>query len=193
MKKALDVYLIGEAASIVGVSVQALRWWEHRGLLRPSIAGPPRRPAQTRRGRPPGATDRLYARDDLLVAVVIRRLRLHGFSLQKIRKATGALRARFGEDPLRQALAGKFRLLVGASIVTLEDGDKRAFDVLRNHQGVAMFALEREARTLEELIGEWRRSKEQEKRLAEALARARLNFRQVRRPAALVEASTTEA
>jgi DNA-binding transcriptional MerR regulator len=172
-RTSLDVFMIGEAASIVGVTPRRLRYWEQLGLLRPSLATPvPRQRGKP--GRPRGTVDRLFTRDDLLGAILIHRLRSEGFSLQKVRRATDVLRARFGDEPLKQALKGRFRLVIGSSIVSVEDDERRAWDILRREQGVAMFSIPDQAKTIERLIADWRRSKEQERRLAEALVLARL-------------------
>jgi DNA-binding transcriptional MerR regulator len=186
-----DVYLIGEAASIVGVDPQVLRYWEQRGLLRPSVAAPPRR-RWGKRGRPPGSVDRLYLRNDLLIGVLIRRFRAEGLSLQRVRKAVAALRKRFGDDPLSQALGGRFKLVIGQKTVAVVDDDAHAWDMVNAEQTVALYALSPEAKTVEKLIAAWRRTKVNEQRLAEAMELARLNRRQVRRPD-LVEVTSEPA
>lgn len=182
MHETAEVFGIGDAAAITGVSIRRLIYWHQRGLLVPSVAGPEvKRPRPGARGRRPGGPDRRYSRDDLLVAVVIRELLASGVSLQRIRRAVAALRARFGDRPLHQALTGaRFRLVVSRSgkVGVVEQG--QAWEVAGGAlQGIV--ALDRTAREAWTLIREWRARKHVEARLHEGRVKRELERRKALR------------
>lgn len=70
------------ASRIVGVSLRQLQYWDEQHFIRPSIK------AAGGRG-----TKRLYSFHDLVCLKVVKYLARHGFSLQKIRRCLGPLKA----------------------------------------------------------------------------------------------------
>ncbi len=148
----------GIVTQITGISHDRLTYWHWKDLLVPSIGGPevhaPRRGVP---GRRPGAIGRQYSFDDIVLALVIRELFAAGVSLDRIRRAVGALRDTFSDRPLYPALRGsEFRLVV------LRSGEARVVPAdavceLSGRYPKALVALARVVRTAEELLADWQR------------------------------------
>ncbi len=112
------------ACSTAGVTYRQLDYWARTGLLEPSVRNP------SGSGR-----QRLYSFRDILVLKVVKRLLDTGVSLQQIRVAVSALRARGVSD-----LAGITLMSDGASVYECTS-DQQMLDLLRGGQGVFGIAL----------------------------------------------------
>jgi len=83
-------YSAAAARRVVGVSQRCLDYWAERGIVTPSI-----QPADGK------GSERRYAFDDLVKLALVKKLRVAGLSLQKIRKGLERLRKRWPKnDPL---------------------------------------------------------------------------------------------
>lgn len=71
------VYRGPQLCRVSGISYRQLDWWDRTGLLQPSVA--------LAQG---SGSQRLYSREDLVLALAIRRLLSLGASLQSIRELT---------------------------------------------------------------------------------------------------------
>ena len=142
---AVDTETIGyrgpAACNAAGVTYRQLDYWARTGLLEPSVRNPSGSGHQ-----------RLYSFRDILVLKVVKRLLDTGVSLQQIRVAVGALRARGVSD-----LAGITLMSDGASVYECTS-DQEVIDLMRGGQGVfgiALGSVWREVEgTLSELPGE---------------------------------------
>jgi DNA-binding transcriptional MerR regulator len=113
----MDNYDSKTASRIVGVSLRQIQYWDERGFLRPSVkhAG----------GR---GTKRLYSFHDLVCLKVIKDLTGHGFTLQKIRRCLGPLRAHPAKTG-RIAQSLKY-LTDGESLFVITDDRRKILDAM---------------------------------------------------------------
>lgn len=112
------------ACRVAGVTYRQLDYWARTGLLEPSV-----------RNVSGSGHQRLYSFRDVLVLKVIKRLLDAGVSLQQIRVAVSALRARGVHE-----LAGITLMSDGASVYECTS-DAQIIDLLRGGQGVFGIAL----------------------------------------------------
>ncbi len=112
------------ACNTAGVTYRQLDYWARTGLLEPSVRNPSGSGHQ-----------RLYSFRDILVLKVVKRLLDTGVSLQQIRIAVSALRARGVSDLARITLMSD-----GASVYECTS-DQEMLDLLRGGQGVFGIAL----------------------------------------------------
>jgi DNA-binding transcriptional MerR regulator len=104
-------------ASIAGVSLRQLQWWDEQGIVVPS-----------REGRA-----RSYSADDLAEIAVITEMRRKGFSLQRMRKVMRFLQ----RDPGRRLVDllhddGECHLLTDGKRIFVEDSAASIVDILKN-------------------------------------------------------------
>jgi DNA-binding transcriptional MerR regulator len=129
------------ACSAANITYRQLDYWARTGLVVPSI-----------RSASGSGSQRLYSFKDILVLKVVKRLLDAGVSLQNIRVAVDALRAR-GVDDLAQ-----LTLLSDGTTVYECTSSEEVVDLLRGGQGVFGIAVSgalRELRgSLEHLPGE---------------------------------------
>jgi DNA-binding transcriptional MerR regulator len=113
----METYDSKTASRIVGVSLRQIQYWDEQGFVRPSVklAG----------GR---GTKRLYSFHDLVCLKVIKDLSRHGFTLRKIRRCLGPLRA----DPSRTTrLARSLKYLTdGESLFVITDDRRKILDAV---------------------------------------------------------------
>jgi DNA-binding transcriptional MerR regulator len=121
------------ACSAAGITYRQLDYWARTGLVLPTI-----RPASG------SGTQRLYSFKDILVLKVVKRLLDTGVSLQNIRVAVDALRARGVEDLAR------ITLLSDGTTVYECTSSEEVVDLLRGGQGVFGIAV---SGALRELVG----------------------------------------
>jgi DNA-binding transcriptional MerR regulator len=112
------------ACHAVGISYRQLDYWARTSLVVPSI-----------RDASGSGTQRLYSFRDLVVLKVVKRLLDAGVSLQNIRVAVDALRARGVEDLARVTL-----LSDGTSVYECTSSEE-VVDLLRGGQGVFGIAV----------------------------------------------------
>jgi DNA-binding transcriptional MerR regulator len=113
----MDTYDSKTASRIVGVSLRQIQYWDERGFVRPS--------AKLAGGR---GTKRLYSFPDLVCLKVIKDLTRHGFTLQKIRRCLGPLRA---HPTKTRQLARSLRYLTdGESLFVITDDRRKILDAM---------------------------------------------------------------
>jgi DNA-binding transcriptional MerR regulator len=121
------------ACQVVGITYRQLDYWARTGLVVPSI-----------RGAAGSGSQRLYSFKDVLVLKVVKRLLDTGVSLQNIRAAVDALRARGVDDLARITL-----LSDGTTVYECTSAEE-VVDLLRGGQGVFGIAV---SGALRELVG----------------------------------------
>jgi DNA-binding transcriptional MerR regulator len=121
------------ACSAAGITYRQLDYWARTGLVDPSI-----------RSATGSGSQRLYSFKDILVLKVVKRLLDTGVSLQNIRSAVDALRAR-GVDDL-----ARITLLSDGTTVYECTSNEEVVDLLRGGQGVFGIAV---SGALRELVG----------------------------------------
>jgi len=122
---------------IVGVSLRQVQHWDETGLVKPSI-----------REAAGKGTIRLYSYTDLIQLKVVKTLRDHRISLQKIRRSLEYLQSHFPE--IRRPLLELKFLTDGETIFILTADQKEILDTLRS-QFVFMLAI---GELIHELRGE---------------------------------------
>lgn len=112
-----DRFTSGDVASIAGVSLRQLQWWDERGVVSPLQEG----------------HRRVYRPQEVVEVSVIAELRRKGFSLQKIRRVLRFLQKEMGKR-LGDALANDsdIHLITDGKNIYLEDQPGRIIDVLKN-------------------------------------------------------------
>jgi len=121
------------ACAAAGITYRQLDYWARTGLVEPTI-----------RSATGSGSQRLYSFKDILVLKVVKRLLDTGVSLQNIRTAVEALRARGVEDLAR------ITLLSDGTTVYECTSSEEVVDLLRGGQGVFGIAV---SGALRELVG----------------------------------------
>lgn len=104
---------------IVGISLRQIQHWDEIGLVKPSI----------REAAGKGSI-RLYSYTDLIQLKVVKTLRDHRISLQKIRRSLEYLQSHFRE--IKKPLLELKFLTDGETIFVLASGRKEIFDTLKS-------------------------------------------------------------
>ncbi|GGG62981.1 transcriptional regulator [Kocuria dechangensis] len=120
------------ACKAAGITYRQLDYWARTGLVEPTV-----------RGASGSGTQRLYSFRDILVLKIVKRLLDTGVSLQQIRTAVGALRARGVED-----LAQLTMMSDGASVYACTSPHE-VIDLVQGGQGVFGIAVGRVWREVE--------------------------------------------
>jgi DNA-binding transcriptional MerR regulator len=135
---AQEEFSTAEIARQTGFTERQLGYWDQRGIVRPS--------GQQSSG--PGSR-RVYTTDDLVQLNLIRQLKNHSWSTQKIREAVARLRDVMNDpNPLKSAIVvdGKGTML---ALYKTKEGERVLFDVLNGGgqlvMGVALEMLLEEA------------------------------------------------
>lgn len=126
------IYTTTEAAAITGVHTATLDYWVRTNLLSASV-----RPAHG------SGTRRLFGLDDLMQLRFIFRLRTHGWSLQKIRRAVRTLQTVLQHpNPLQSAVVlGDHQTIL--ALVKTAAGERIVIDALSaSGQQVMLIVLE---------------------------------------------------
>lgn len=123
-----------QACKFTGATPRQLRYWDHVGLVRPSVQGT---------GGHPGIP-RLYSFRDLIALRVVRSLMDGGMSLQKVRRAWEYLKEEAG---LTEHL-GQVKLVTdGKSIFKICRRDGEVIDALKQGQMAFSLAIDGLARS----------------------------------------------
>jgi DNA-binding transcriptional MerR regulator len=121
------------ACAAANITYRQLDYWARTGLVEPSI-----------RSATGSGSQRLYSFKDILVLKIVKRLLDTGVSLQNIRTAVDALRARGVDDLARMTL-----LSDGTTVYECTSSEE-VVDLLRGGQGVFGIAV---SGALRELVG----------------------------------------
>ncbi len=135
---AQEEFSTAEIARQTGFTERQLGYWDQRGIVRPSGQ------QSSRQG-----SRRVYTTDDLVQLNLIRQLKNHSWSTQKIREAVARLRDVMNDpNPLKSAIVvdGKGTML---ALYKTKEGERVLFDVLNGGgqlvMGVALEMLLEEA------------------------------------------------
>ena len=120
------------ACKAAGITYRQLDYWARTGLVEPSV-----------RSATGSGSQRLYGFRDILVLKVVKRLLDTGVSLQQIRVAVDAMRARGADDLAQITLMSD-----GASVYECTSAED-VFDLVQGGQGVFGIAVGRVAREVE--------------------------------------------
>ncbi|ANP27672.1 MerR family transcriptional regulator [Dermabacter vaginalis] len=120
------------ACKAAGITYRQLDYWARTGLVEPSV-----------RSATGSGSQRLYGFRDILVLKVVKRLLDTGVSLQQIRVAVDAMRARGVEDLAQITLMSD-----GASVYECTSAED-VYDLVSGGQGVFGIAVGRVAREVE--------------------------------------------
>ncbi len=129
---AQEVFTTMDIVRITGFTERQLGYWDQQGIVRPDAQQP----------NGPGSR-RLYTIDDLVQLNLIRQLKSHGWSTQKIREAITRLRDVMDDpNPLRSAILVDGKGTIFALCKTKE-GERVLLDILSTGgQLVMRIALE---------------------------------------------------
>ncbi|MBU0699668.1 MAG: MerR family transcriptional regulator, partial [Proteobacteria bacterium] len=146
-------FTTNEVTFFTGVSARRLRWWDKKGLIKPTI-NPGRKPHQARR----------YTIRDLICILVVRDLKEKGLSLQIIRKSVERIKATGIEHPLSRLRVaclsssvffkkdGKYIDPISGQIV-IEEAIEKIRPKLENRRlAPAVRAIERENKNFQERV-----------------------------------------
>ena len=120
------------ACKAAGITYRQLDYWARTGRVEPSV-----------RSATGSGSQRLYGFRDILVLKVVKRLLDTGVSLQQIRVAVDAMRARGADDLAQITLMSD-----GASVYECTSAED-VFDLVQGGQGVFGIAVGRVAREVE--------------------------------------------
>ncbi len=113
----IKIFTTTEVSNITGFTRQQLDYYVNQKLVTPSV-----REAEGK------GTRRLYAIDELVLLQLIRRLREHHWSMQKIRSALSELRAFIHEPQEAILIDGKGTIL---ALCKTQAGEQVVLDMLR--------------------------------------------------------------
>ncbi|MGH9559705.1 MAG: MerR family transcriptional regulator [Bryobacteraceae bacterium] len=130
-------YSSSEVATVAGVSLRQLQWWDERKVVSPRHEG----------------HRRVYFPAEVIEITVIAELRRKGFSLQKIRRVLRFLQREMGKR-FSEVLQGSspLHLVTDGKSIYLEDQHDRIVDILKNaRQPMFVVCVTDQARRLGEI------------------------------------------
>ncbi len=135
-EEAGKTYTSLEVATIAGVSLRQLQWWDERKVVSPRHEG----------------HRRVYLAEEVVEITVIAELRRKGFSLQKIPRVLRFLHKEMGKR-LAEVLAARteLHLVTDGKSIYLEDQHSRIIDLMKNaNQPMFLVCVTDQVRRLEE-------------------------------------------
>jgi DNA-binding transcriptional MerR regulator len=136
-----------QACRLTGCTPRQLRYWDHVGLVQPSV--------QSTGGRP--GVPRMYAFRDLVALRVVKSLLDGGMSLQRVRRAWDYLNRKANLD---QHLAEVKLVTDGQSIFKVCRKEGEVLDALRKGQMAFFVAIDEIARSVEGGVTEFREDRD---------------------------------
>lgn len=130
-------YSSSEVATVAGVSLRQLQWWDERKVVSPRHEG----------------HRRVYFPTEVIEITVIAELRRKGFSLQKIRRVLRFLQREMGKR-LSEVMqdSSALHLVTDGKSIYLEDHHDRIVDILKNaRQPMFVVCVTDQARRLGEM------------------------------------------
>lgn len=124
----MQAFNIKVACAVTGATERELRYWDQRGIVRPSIS------AAAGRG-----SKRLYSFVDLVQARTAKQLRSGGLSLQRLRGALRVLKEH--PEKVRHPLAELRLVTDGSTLFRLTEDPKAMQDILAAGQCVSVIAI----------------------------------------------------
>ncbi len=139
----MEGFTAHQATKFTGCTARQLRYWDHIGLVRPSVQGTGGRPG----------VPRLYSFRDLVALKVVRSLLDGGMSLQRVRRAWQYLNKRAGLD---RHLSEVKLITDGVSIFKVARRNGEIIDALKEGQLAFFVAIDDIATSLDAKIGQFR-------------------------------------
>ncbi len=137
-----------QASRLTGCTPRQLRYWDHIGLVKPSI--------QETGGRP--GVPRLYSFRDLVALRVIKSLLDGGMSLQRVRRAYDFLRRK----ARMEGHLSEVKLITdGKSIFRVARREGEILDALREGQMAFFVAIDEIVRSVDANVSSFRHDREQ--------------------------------
>ena len=136
-----------QACRLTGCTPRQLRYWDHVGLVQPSV--------QSTGGRP--GVPRMYSFRDLVALRVVRSLLDGGMSLQRVRRAWSYLNRKAGLD---KHLAEVKLVTDGQSIFKVCRKEGEVLDALRHGQMAFFVAIDEIARSVEGGVSQFREDRD---------------------------------
>ncbi|MGH2772688.1 MAG: MerR family transcriptional regulator [Actinomycetota bacterium] len=144
----MEGFTVLQACRLTNCTTHQLRYWDHVGLVRPTV--------QSTGGRP--GVKRLYAFRDLVALKVVKALLDGGMSLQRVRRAYDYLRKKAG---LEEHLAEVKLITDGQSIFRVAKDDGEILDALRQGQMSFFLAIDEITRNLDQGVAAFLRDREE--------------------------------
>lgn len=139
----MEGFTAHQATKFTGCTARQLRYWDHIGLVRPSVQGTGGRPG----------VPRLYSFRDLVALKVVKSLLDGGMSLQRVRRAWRYLNKRAGLD---RHLSEVKLITDGVSIFKVARRNGEIIDALKEGQLAFFVAIDDIATSLDAKIGQFR-------------------------------------
>ena len=139
----MDGFTSQQASRLTGCTPRQLRYWDHIGLVRPSV--------QATGGRP--GVPRLYSFRDLVALRVVRSLLDGGMSLQRVRRAWEYLNS---TAKLDKHLSEVKLVTDGQSIFKISRKRDEILDALRHGQMAFFVAIDDIARSVSDNVATFR-------------------------------------
>ena len=136
-----------QACRLTGCTPRQLRYWDHIGLVQPSVQGTGGRPG----------VPRMYAFRDLVALRVVKSLLDGGMSLQRVRRAWDYLNRKANLD---KHLAEVKLVTDGQSIFKVCRKEGEVLDALRKGQMSFFVAIDEIARSVEGGVTEFREDRD---------------------------------
>jgi len=156
----MEGFTAHQASKFTGCTPRQLRYWDHIGLVKPSV--------QSTGGRP--GVPRLYSFRDLVALRVVKSLLDGGMSLQRVRRAWEYLNKRAALD---KQLSEVKLITDGVSIFKVARRNGEILDALREGQLAFFVAIDDIASGVEAKVGQFKEDRDQFVRtLREAAAQA---------------------
>ncbi len=158
----MEGFTAHQASKFTGCTPRQLRYWDHIGLVKPSVQGTGGRPG----------VPRLYSFRDLVALKVVRSLLDGGMSLQRVRRAWNYLNKKAALD---KHLSEVKLITDGVSIFKVARRNGEIIDALREGQLAFFVAIDDIASGVEARLGQFREDRDQFLRaLREAAAQAQV-------------------
>ncbi len=138
----MEGFTAHQATKFTGCTARQLRYWDHVGLVRPSV--------QSTGGRP--GVPRLYSFRDLVALKVVKSLLDGGMSLQRVRRAWGYLNRRAGLD---RHLSEVKLITDGVSIFKVTRRNGEIIDALKEGQLAFFVAIDDIATGIDAKVGQF--------------------------------------
>lgn len=158
-----------QASKFTGCTQRQLRYWDHIGLVKPSVQGTGGRPG----------VPRLYSFRDLVALRVVKSLLDCGMSLQRVRRAWDFLNRRAGLD---KHLSEVKLVTDGKSIFKVVRREGEIIDALREGQLAFFVAIDEIARSVEGNVAQFREDRDRFIRALRTAARETRSARPAARP-----------
>lgn len=154
----MEGFTAHQATRFTGCTPRQLRYWDHIGLVKPSVQGTGGRPG----------VPRLYSFRDLVALKVVKSLLDGGMSLQRVRRAWDFLNRRAGLD---QHLSEVKLVTDGRSIFKLCRKQGEVLDALREGQLAFFVAIDEIARSVESDVAQFREDRDRFVKALQAAAK----------------------